>query len=484
MSRVLYVYAKGGTALEHAFPRIAAHAELHVLALMPLPTAAADHWRPHCASITEATVPPGAASGDTVTDEIVRVAKEIGADAVLTLSEFAVLAVAHAADRLGLRGAGPAAAERARDKRLMREVWAAAGVPVPAFRRVGSEAELRTALTELTPPVLLKAAWSAGSIAQLVLRSPDDAATAWPQVAQALDKGREIRMSELYETGADRALIVEEIIEGSAADWYGSDSGKSSSGSEVGDEGAGGGHGDYGDYVSVEGIVAGGVHHALCVTARMPPIPPFNEVASTAPCVLSEARQRQIEEVAGRAVDALGLDTCGTHTELKLRADGGIAVIETAARFGGVMITRMVEEVFGLDPISLLVRELLGEEVAYPSRMPVSGRGAAASLVAAPADAVGTPWRTRPAWRPRQVEWDGIVTPGTAVEPVAAFDLPPDHPIPDYDPAAGAANWLGVLFVTAADAPTLLKDCTAVLGGLEEALNRVAPVEPGDRRRG
>ncbi|MQS39685.1 ATP-grasp domain-containing protein [Streptomyces katsurahamanus] len=448
MKRVLYVYAKGGTALEHAFPRIAACAELHVLALMPLPTAAEELWRPHCASIAEAHMDPGA--GDAVADEIVRAAERVGADAVLTLSEFAVLAAAHAADRLGLPGPGSAAAGRARDKRLMRETWQAAGVPVPAFRRVGSEAELRTALTELTPPVLLKSAWSAGSIAQVVLDSPEEAPSAWARFVRAREKGRDIRMSELYEPDADGHLIVEEIVEGSAGSWYDRPG--------------------YADYVSVEGIVANGVHHPLCITARLPPIPPFNEVASTAPCVLPEASQRRVEEISRQAVDALKLDTCGTHTELKLMADGRVAVIETAARFGGVMITREIEEVFGLDPIALLVRQLLGERVDYPERMLIEGRGAAASLVVVPADAAGVPWSSRPRWSPGEVDWSRLLSPGSAVEPVAAFELPPGSPIPVYDPAAGAANWLGLFVVTAADAGTLLKDCNSVLNGLESGL--------------
>lgn len=452
MNKILYVYAKGGAPLEHAFPRIAACGELHLLALMPLPTAAEELWRPHCASITRAYVEAG--SGESVTQEIMRHARLVGADAVVTLSEFAVLAVAHAADRLGLRGAGPAAAELARDKRLMRETWAAAGVSVPGFRRVGSEAELRTALTELTPPLLLKPAWSAGSIGQLVLQSPDDAEVAWKQVAQALDKGRQVKMSELYETGTDGHWLVEEIVDGSTEGWYDRPG--------------------YADYVSVEGIVADGVYHPLCITARLPAIPPFNEVASTAPCVLPEPLQRRIEDASRHAVEALGLGTCGTHTELKLCADGRTFVIETAARFGGVMITKEVEEVFGLDPITMLVRELLGRPVDYPERMLIEGHGAAASLVAVPADAAGVPWRTRPAWSPRAVDWSDMLSPGSDIEPVAAFDLPPGRDVPVYDPAAGAANWLGVFMVTARDAETLLKDCNAVLNGLEHGLVRAA----------
>ncbi|MGW2270235.1 ATP-grasp domain-containing protein [Streptomyces yangpuensis] len=450
MKKILYVYAKGGAPLEHAFPRIAACGELHVLALMPLPTAAQEVWRRHCTSITEVHVEAGA--GDAATREIVRHARRIGAAAVVTLSEFAVLAVAHAAHRLGLRGAGPAAAVRARDKRLMRETWAAAGVPVPGFRRVRSESELRTALTELSPPLLLKPAWSAGSIGQLVLHTSDDLSTAWKQVDQALGKGRQVRMSELYASGADFDWLVEEIVEGTTEGWYDRPG--------------------YADYVSVEGIVADGVYRPLCVTGRLPPIPPFNEVASTAPCVIPEPLQRRIEDASRHAVDALGLETCGTHTELKLCADGRSVLIETAARFGGVMITKEIEEVFGLDPIAMLVRELLGEQVDYPERMLVEGHGAAASLVAVPADAAGVPWRTQPVWTPRSVDWADLLSSGSAIEPVAAFDLPPGSHVPVYDPAAGAANWLGVFMLTASDSEALLKDCNAVLNGLESALGR------------
>ena len=45
----------------------------------------------------------------------------------------------------------------------MREVWEAAGVPVPRFRRVSSLDDLRAAAAELTTPLLLKVAGSGGS---------------------------------------------------------------------------------------------------------------------------------------------------------------------------------------------------------------------------------------------------------------------------------------------------------------------------------
>ncbi|WHT23013.1 hypothetical protein N8J89_18655 [Crossiella sp. CA-258035] len=446
MKKILYVYVKGGAPLEHVFPRIAGCGELHVLALMPLPETAEADWRPACTSITELTTD---ARGEALVDLVTAHARELGADAVLSMSEFAVLLVAKVAERLGLRGGGPGLVT-ARDKRLMRETWARAGVPIPRFRRVDSEADLAAAMTELTPPLLLKPAWGAGSVAQLVLHTPEDVAPAWRQVAEALELGHQVGMNELYAPETDRDLLVEEILAGSTEGWY----------PEPG----------YGDYVSVEGIVADGVYHPLCITGKLPAIPPFTEVASTMPSTLPEPVQRHLEDISRRAVDALGLGTCGTHTEVKLGPDGFGAVIETGARFAGLMVTKQIEEVFGIDPIAMLVRELLGEPVDHPAAMLVEGKRAAASLAVIPTDAHGTPWSGTPRWRPGAVDWSALLSPGTAAEPVKAFAMPEGEPVPVYDPSGGSRNWLGVFLVTAEDAETLRRDCNAVLNGLETAL--------------
>lgn len=449
MSKILYLYVRGGAPLEYAFPRIAACGELHVLALSPMPEAGEDDWRPACTSITERRTD---LRGDALVEYVAEFARELGADAILTLSEFAVLMVSRVAAKLGLRGAGPNLV-KARDKRLMREAWDAAGSPIPAFRRVTSEDDLREALETLRPPMLLKPAWGAGSVAQLVLNRPEEAGPAWAEVAQALHKGSEVGMNELYQSGTDGDLLVEEIIDSTTEGWY-PDAG-------------------YGDYVSVEGIVAGGVYHPLCITGRLPSIPPFTEVASTAPCALPTELQRQLEAVSRQAVDALGLDTCGTHTELKLTTDGP-KLIETGARFGGVLITEEIETVYGLDVIGMLTRQLLGEEVEYPSRMLVEGTRAAASVAVIATDSAGNPWQTTPLWNPGAVDWSRILSQGSTIEESKAFAMPTCQPVPPYDQSGGSRNWLGVFLVTANDAETLRRDCNAVLNGLEAALNRLS----------
>ncbi|MEV6841515.1 ATP-grasp domain-containing protein, partial [Streptomyces sp. NPDC051133] len=376
MKKILYIYVRGGAPLEYVFPRLAACGELHVLAFAPMPKAAEGTWRPCCATIT---MIGGTPHGEETVARIVTHAKAIGADAVLTLSEFAVVAVAQAALRLGLAGAGEGI-WAARDKRVMREAWAAAGVPIPQFRRVASASDLRRACQELTPPLLLKPAWGAGSVAQLVLTHAQEATAAWGEIEAALKEGSKAGMNDLYVPDTDADRLVEEIVSGSTESWFGDDR--------------------YADYISVEGIVANGSYHPLAVTAKLPTVGGFTEVASTTPCELPLELQQRIVDVSRRAVDALGLDTCGTHTELKLMKDGQIAVIETAARFGGLMTLRRIETVFGLDAITMFTRQLLYEAVDYPTTVPFRGTGAAASLAVVPADASGVAWRTHPIWNP------------------------------------------------------------------------------------
>ncbi|RSS64869.1 ATP-grasp domain-containing protein [Streptomyces sp. WAC07061] len=446
MTPILFVHAQGGPPLEYAVPRMAAHAEVHVLALAPLPRTTESVWLPGCASVT--TVPPG--EGVELVDLICSHARRVGAGAVLALSEYAVVAVAHASLRLGLRGAGERVAG-ARDKRLMRRIWRDAGVPVPGFTEVHSPDDITAAFETLRPPLLLKAAWSAGSTGHLTVWNEQEAEAAWKTGRSVMEASSAQGYAELHAADAGVSdFLLEEIVTGRARDWFDGDG--------------------WGDYVSVEGIVAGGRYHPLCITGRMPTVAPFTERASLAPAALPQALQRRVEEVSRAAVDALGLDTCATHTEVKLGADGAMWLIETAARFGGVMTTRQVEAVFGLDMIGMLVRELLGRDVGYPDRMLTEGEGAAGSLVVLAVDAGGRPWTTLPAWDFEAVDWPALIAPGSRVELVREHSLAPGSPVPPYEEAGGANSMAALCFLTAESAPRLLADCGRIVAALPEAL--------------
>lgn len=451
MSPILFIYAKGGPPLEYALPKIAAHGDVHVLALAPLPQSTETAWQPWCASVTRVQPEEGA----ELVSLICAHATRVEAAAVLTLSEYAVVAVAHACLQLGLAGAGEQVLA-ARDKRLMRQIWHDAGVPVPGFAEIHSPDDIALAFASLKPPLLLKAAWSAGSTAHLTVRTEQEAERGWKIGRSVMEASSEEGYAELH--SADEGVsdfLLEEIVIGDATDWF---------------DGPG-----WGDYVSVEGIVADGTYHPLCITGRMPTIPPFTERASITPAALPEALQRRIEDVSRAAVDALGLGTCATHTEIKLGADGAMWLIETAARFGGVMTTCQVETVFGLDMIGMLVRQLLGEKVVYPSRMLTEGSGAAGSLVILAADTAGEPWQHLPRWDFTAVDWSSLLSGGSRIELVRELSLPAGTVMPAYEEAGGANSMAALCFVAADSGPALLADCGRIVASLPHELAATCP---------
>ncbi|MFI8939565.1 acetyl-CoA carboxylase biotin carboxylase subunit family protein [Streptomyces syringium] len=454
MSKVLLVHAKGGPPLGHVLSRTAAKAEVHLLALSALPPAVAGSAQRLCASVV---TPAGAHRSDLVSLIVAR-AEAVGADAVLTFSEYAVVAVAEACEALGLAGAGSASA-LARDKRLMRRTWQRHGLPQPEFRPVGTEADLHAAARSLPGPLLLKAAWSAGSTAHQIIRSPHEVSAAWARSRDVMAESARLGYAELHVAEADADYVVEQIVTGTASDWF----------DEPG----------WGDYVSVEGVVANGTFHPVCLSGRMPTVEPFTERASITPALLARDAQDRIVDLARRAVDALGLRDCGTHTEIKLGADGSMWLIETAARFGGAMTVPQIEEVFGLDLVGMLVDHLLGHPVAWPEQAltPAQARGAAGSLVVLAVDGRGRAWPVRKVWDFHAVSADITLSRGSRLSVVGESSLADGSVVPVYDPAAGANTMAALCLLSAADARTVLRDFETLVDALPRVLPAAQPEE-------
>ncbi|MEU8890874.1 ATP-grasp domain-containing protein [Streptomyces sp. NPDC048442] len=452
MSTVLLVHAKGGPPLGHVLSRTAARAEVHLLALSALPPTVAGSARGLCASV----VTPSDAERSDLVSLIVSRAKAVGAEAVLTFSEYAVVAVAEACGALGLAGAGSAAA-LARDKRLMRRTWQEHGLSQPEFRPVATEADLYEAADALPFPLLLKAAWSAGSTAHQIIRSPHELSAAWRRSREVMAESALLGFSELHVAEADADFVVEEIVTGTAADWF-DDAG-------------------WGDYVSVEGVVADGIFHPVCLSGRMPTVEPFTERAAITPTPLPQDAQDRIVALARESVDALGLRDCGIHTEIKLGADGRMWLIETAARFGGAMTVPQIEEVFGLDLVGMLVDHLLGRPVEWPAQAltPAQARGAAGSLVVLAVDGRGEAWQDRRVWDFPVVSADVRLSRGSALSVVAESSLADGSLVPVYDPAAGANTMAALCLLSATDPRTVLRDFETLVDALPKVLPAASP---------
>jgi biotin carboxylase len=444
-SIVYVVTGVGGTPPEFAMPRLRKHGDVHTVVVAGFSPAVDQVMREWSSSVT--WVDPDAPMPET----IVARAREVDADAVVAFSEFAIVAVAEACAELGLRGPGPNVV-RSRDKVEMRKAWREHGLPGPQFAPVRSQTDLERAAESLPMPFLLKPTWLAGSQGQVVVDGDTDLEAVWRRVVSVVDELERARMYDFMTIGRGTQFVAEEIIQSTTESWYEVDG--------------------YGDYVSIEGLVVGGRYHPVSITGRLPSIPPYVELGFPAPVVLSEDRQRQIEELARAAVDVLRLDYCATHLEIKLQRDRGLCLLENAARLGGAMVPRVVHEAFGVDVIDLLLTALLGDEPALPERMLTSGptAEAVASLMLLATDSKGKPWRSLPPFRPDRVDWRRLTSPETQVEIVSGMTLPSGAPMPAFSPTAGTRNYAGTLFLRSPDPPTLQADCFRIVDGLEAEL--------------
>ncbi|MEU6328277.1 ATP-grasp domain-containing protein [Streptomyces sp. NPDC047049] len=453
MSKVLFVYAKGGPPLGYALSRVAARSAVHLLALSALPPTVAASADRLCASVLSPSEP----ERQDLVSLIVSRAQAVGADAVVTFSEYAVVAVAEACEKLGLAGAGNSCA-LARDKRMMRRTWQDQGISQPRFRPVATEQDLHDAAAALRFPLLLKAAWSAGSTAHRIIRHADEVPAAWERAREVMAESAQLGYAELHVAGAGADFLVEEIVQGTASEWFDQEG--------------------WGDYVSVEGVVVDGDFRPVCLSGRMPTVEPFTERAGITPAALPHDAQRRIVALARDAVDALGLRNCGTHTEIKLGADGRMWVIETAARFGGAMTVPQIEEVFGLDLIGMLTDHLLGRPVTWPdgARTPQEAQGAAGSLVVLAVDGEGEAWPDRRIWDFPTVREAVPVSAGSRLSVVAENSLPDGTLVPVYDPAAGANTMAALCLLSAADPETVIRDFRTLV----DALPHVLPHGPAE----
>jgi biotin carboxylase/GNAT superfamily N-acetyltransferase len=452
MPKLMLVTGTAGPAADYTLPKVAAVADVVVVPLTPLTAGT-----PIPTGVTVID-PPVQVRGLELVDELVRLAREHAVDGLLTFSEWSVITVARAAQQLGLPGAGDNVL-LARDKLAMRQRWAQAGVPVPRFRDVRGPEDIAAAVAEFGEPVLLKARFGCGSLAQMIVGDPVEAETAWASAQQAMavaEADRDVDASKDLEL---TSMMVETLIPGTTESWY-----------EIP---------GYGDYLSVEGILVAGRWHPVCITSRLPTIAPFTELSNQAPCVLPAGLQQRIEDAARRAVEALDLDTCGTHTEIKLLADQQVCLLETAARLGGAAITREVEAVHGVDLVTQLARALLGQPVELPDQMVMTGTGAAASVALLATDSTGRPWQSHLRFFPDRLDWSQLLSAGSRIELVAGSTAPSGSPMPCYDDGSGTRNFAGLAFLQASDARTLLRDTYAILDGLHDALASVQPDSTG-----
>jgi len=385
-----------------------------------------------------------------VIDEATVVAQRVGADGILTMDESCVRIAAAAATKRGFPGPG-LYADFSKNKLAMRQAFEACAVPSTPFRAVSSVDDLINAGNDLGYPLLLKTTEGFGSFGHTLVSSKAEAVSIFSGMNERMLAAIKSKTLGPLENSFATQLIAESLIEATTNSWFEDDR--------------------YGDYLSVEGMVIKGQYSPLAITTRLPTAPGFMETGLQSPCVLSRDKQLLLAAAAKQAVDALRLDTCMTHTEIKLKNNNRWCLLENAARVPGVAIGRLIEASYGINLYKIAAQLALGITPMEETHFPLSPKGTAVgSVVIAPINAAGKPWATKPYFN-TQLDWPKILPKTVHAEASWSTNLQPGEPVPEYDPSGGVKNFLGGVFLRTNSPQNLIEAQVAVLNKTEMLMN-------------
>jgi biotin carboxylase len=252
-------------------------------------------------------------------DAVVDVARRHDVDGALTVSaDRAVPVVAAVTERLGLPTIGRDVAHRMTHKIAMRRTLAEEGIPQPPFAAVRNLAEGRAALETVGLPAVLKPVDSGGQRGLFRIETPGDLESHLHS-ALAKSPGREAILEGFVEGTEMNGIVV--VRSGDARMVTLSD--------RLRPEGAGFG--------------VGWIH--------------------LFPASIHSDQLGLAERVAERSVAALGLRDGIAFPQLIASPDGGVSVVEVAARIPGGQMADLVRHAVGVDLVELALRFALGEPI-------------------------------------------------------------------------------------------------------------------------
>ena len=284
--------------------------------------------------------------------------------AVVGVDDLTAVAAAAIAERLGLRASGRAAVAAARDKYQMRQCLAAAGVPIPRYRRIALKDDPFLAARGVEFPCVLKPLALSASRGVIRANNVDQFIAAFRRISALLAR------EDVGATGdAAQFLLAEAYVPGVE--------------------------------VALEGLLMGGTLHALALFDKPDPLegPFFEETIYVTPSRLPADTQAAIERATAAACAGLGLGEGPVHAELRVNDDGPW-VLEVAARSIGGLCSRTLRFGTGMTLEEIILRHALGWPIASLARerrpagvmmipIPRAGRLAAVDGVEAAAKVAG-----------------------------------------------------------------------------------------------
>lgn len=271
----------------------------------------------------------------------IRATHEAPPDAVLALGDRPTVTAAYVAKALVLEHNSPAVVEACRSKLRQREIFSAAGLPVPAFFSFSIGELPEIVATRAQFPCVIKPMSLSASQGVIRANNAREFSAAVTRIRRLL-QSPELQVTR--EPGLDR-LLVENYIPGKE--------------------------------VALEGLLDEGNLRTLAIFDKPDPLegPFFEETIYVTPSRLSLAMQSKIERCAQHAARALGLVRGSVHAEFRFSekepGNEGLCILEVAPRpIGGLCAgalrfgpfqnaeTAKQEEFISLE--ELLVRHALG----------------------------------------------------------------------------------------------------------------------------
>jgi biotin carboxylase len=270
----------------------------------------------------------------------------IAPSAVLPLTEQSLSSGFAIAQRYSLPYHSADTMDGVRNKRRMKEKFAAAGVPAPRFATFSTLEELRQQIAVFGLPVVIKPQSLSGSKGVVLIRSESDIVAAYAHLLEAVERYE----SEYGLCGS--SLMVEQFIEAQQE-------------------------------LSAEVLNTPTGRYVLALTDMWIGAEPyFVNTGHALPSVHSG--NEKIRATALAACAALGIDMGIAVVEMKLLADGGVKLLEVGARPGGDNVMDMLERVLGVNPFELHARSYLNED-AWAFVPPAPRGRAAVAFLKAPA---------------------------------------------------------------------------------------------------
>ncbi|MFJ3174720.1 ATP-grasp domain-containing protein [Streptomyces roseus] len=229
------------------------------------------------------------------------------------------------AERTGLPGNDPRLAHAARNKILMGEAFAAAGIPAPRWALAHDDAEAHRAARQhgLGWPLVVKPAEQGGSWGVSVVDGPE-------RLADAVGAARQYAYARPHGLALDTRVLLQEYVPG--------------------------------EEYSCDTVVADGVAYPLPVVAKDTTGGRYRiETGHTCPSGLPAPLVRAVQHTAARAALAVGVRNGIAHTELKIPPGTRTPyVIESGARLPGDNLCEIVEAATGVSEAAAQLQAVLG----------------------------------------------------------------------------------------------------------------------------